>query len=527
MKRFLYITLSLITLIFWSSCREDFNFSPSTGSLEFSRDTVYLDTVFTNIGSSTYNLKVYNRSNDDIVIPTLRLGQGQNSNYRLNVDGMTGSGPISGKEFENVELLAKDSMFIFIETTIDIQDLVNSETQFLYTDVIEFDSGSNQQTVDLVTLVKDAVFIYPNRFIDGETGETVVETLIFDVDGDGVDDETTIQGRFLAGDELNFTNEKPYVIYGYAAVDEGETLTIDAGARVHFHANSGLLITNDASLKVNGEWSNDEELLENEVIFEGDRLEPLFEDIPGQWQAIWLFDGSTDNDIKHATIKNGTVGLLTDGNMDDPTKLTITNTQIYNSSNFGILGRATSIYGENVVINNAGQSSFAGTIGGSYNFVHSTFANYWTNSFRQFPAVILNNFILDENLVPVPNPLMAANFTNCIIYGNDNPEFFVERDNGADFNFKLTNCLIRFEDTNGNFNEDIYDFNNTMYYENLTRNEDPQFLDPQNNKLQIPNGSPADGTGGDILIGIFNDITNTPKMSPYDLGAYESTEFED
>ena len=65
--------------------------------------------VFTNIGSSTYNLKVYNRSDNDIVIPTLRLGQGQNSNYRLNVDGLTGDGPIAGKEFTDVELLANDS----------------------------------------------------------------------------------------------------------------------------------------------------------------------------------------------------------------------------------------------------------------------------------------------------------------------------------------------------------------------------------------------------------------------------------
>ena len=49
-----------------TSCRDDFEFERSTGGLEFSRDTVYLDTVFTNIGSSTYTLKVYNRSNKDI-----------------------------------------------------------------------------------------------------------------------------------------------------------------------------------------------------------------------------------------------------------------------------------------------------------------------------------------------------------------------------------------------------------------------------------------------------------------------------
>ena len=163
----------------------------------------------------------------------------------------------------------------------------------------------------------------------------MVETLTFDVDADGVDDETTIQGRFLTDSELTFTNEKPYVIYGYAAVDDGKTLTIEAGARVHFHANSGLLVTDGASLKVNGVPSTDQELMEGEVIFEGDRLEPNFANVPGQWQAIWLFNNSTDNSINHATIKNGVVGLLCDGNQDDPTKLVITNSQIYNSSNFG------------------------------------------------------------------------------------------------------------------------------------------------------------------------------------------------
>ena len=194
MKRLLYFLFTISILVFWSSCRNDFQFDLSSGNLEFSKDTVYLDTVFSNIGSSTYNLKVYNNSDNDIVIPTVRLSQGQNSMYRLNVDGQTGSGAISGKEFENVEILAKDSMYIFIETTIDIQQLVLSETQFLYTDAIEFDAGNNLQKVELVTLVKDAVFIYPQRFLNGE-GEYITETLTFDVDGDGMDDETSIEGR--------------------------------------------------------------------------------------------------------------------------------------------------------------------------------------------------------------------------------------------------------------------------------------------------------------------------------------------
>jgi len=530
MKRIFYFALSLIILFCWSSCRKDFDFSPSTGNLGFSKDTVYLDTVFTNIGSSTYNLKVYNRSDDDIVIPSIRLGNGYDSYYRMTIDGMTGiTGDVdepAGKVFENIEMLAKDSMYIFIETTVDIEQLTLADTQFLYTDAIEFDAGSNLQKVELVTLVKDAVFIYPQKYIDDETGETIIETLTFDVDGDGVEDETAIQGRFLEDSELNFTNEKPYVIYGYAAVDGGKTLSIDAGARVHFHANSGLLVTGGGSLKVNGIPSMDSELMEGEVIFEGDRLEPLYEDIPGQWQAIWLFDGSTDNDINHATIKNATAGLVVDGNMDDIEKLNITNSQIYNSSNYGILGRGTSINAENVVINNSGQSSFAGTYGGNYNFVHSTIVNYWNSSFRQFPSVLLNNFIVDSDNVTHTSPLQSANFTNCIIYGNDNPEFILDENTDDEFNFKFTKCLVRFNNSGGSFTGDNYNLDDGTLYDQVIFNDNPQFLDPFNNKLQIPDGSPADGTG--IIFGnLSSDILNTPRGVNPDIGAYESIIFED
>ncbi len=71
--KYLYGLAILCGIILWSSCRNDFETVPSTGNLEFSRDTVFLDTIFTNIGPSTYNLKVYNRSDEDINIPTLRL----------------------------------------------------------------------------------------------------------------------------------------------------------------------------------------------------------------------------------------------------------------------------------------------------------------------------------------------------------------------------------------------------------------------------------------------------------------------
>lgn len=524
MKRLLSFFLCFGILIFWSSCRNDFEFSPSKGKLEFAKDTIYLDTVFTNIGSSTYNLKVYNRSNDDIVIPTIRLENGENSFYRMNVDGSTGlEGNQEGKFFENVELLAKDSLFIFIETTIDISTLSALNHQFLYTDKILFDSGNNQQHVEVVTLVKDAVFIYPNK--DANTG--IIETLVFDVDGDGIPDTTTLQGRFLEDSELTFTNEKPYVIYGYAGVGAGKTLTIEAGARVHFHADSGIIVTNNGSLNINGELSTDQETLENEVILAGDRLEPLYANIPGQWGTIWLFNGSENNTINYATIKNATIGVLAEGNQNALNdKLTITNSQIYNASGFGILGRASSIKAENVVINNCGQSSFAGTYGGKYNFTHCTIANYWNNSFRQFPALLLNDFTTDENNTVFTNDLTEANFNNCIIYGNDNPEFILENE-GSVFNYKFTNCLLRFDNNNleGNGN---YVFDDTTFYVDNVFNQNPRFENPFNNLMRIGDDSGAKGIGNSMFSGVVpNDILGNLRGTSVDVGAYNHTTFEE
>src|SRR6187402_512577 len=90
MRNFIFLVF-IGLLVSVSSCRTDFDFAASAnGDLAFSRDTVYLDTVFKNIGSSTYTLKVYNKTNNNIAIPTIRLGKGNNSKYRMTVDGMTG-----------------------------------------------------------------------------------------------------------------------------------------------------------------------------------------------------------------------------------------------------------------------------------------------------------------------------------------------------------------------------------------------------------------------------------------------------
>ena len=448
MHKLLFLLLAGIAISL-TSCRNDFAFEPSTGGLEFSKDTVYLDTVFTNIGSSTYRLKVYNRSDKDISIPKIQLGKGLNSKYRIMVDGMTGDVGAQGKIFSNVELLAKDSLFIFVEVTSDVASA--NPTDFLYTDQIQFSNiTGGPQTVELVTLIQDAYFIFPHRTQNADN------TFTYEGINLGTDDTNqpvTIVGSTLDHndpinqDEYIWKNDKPYVVYGYALVPDNETLIVTSGARVHFHANSGLIIAKNGTLKINGlpSATNDPEDLSKEVIFEGDRLEPDFSEVPGQWTAIINFSTLPNNVIEHLTLKNASVGILSNNlalTTDNSfTKFTIKDSQIYNCSNFGILGRTAQITADNLVVNNSGQANIAATYGGTYNFTNCTFNNNW-NSSKQ-AAVILNDYL--ETVTAYLVKPTTVTLTNCIVYGSNSTEISLEK-KGTSFTTTFTNCLFKVND---------------------------------------------------------------------------------
>jgi len=510
MKTYIIIIIGLLLTL--SSCRDDFYFKPSNGNLAFSKDTIYLDTVFTNIGSSTYTLKVYNRSNENISIPSIRLGKGAASNYQLMVDGMP------GKEFLNVEMLAKDSMFIFVSVNADVAE--SNPNDFLYTDQLLFGVGTNFQKVELVTLIQDAYFIYPGRVQNPDNSYTY-ESLNFGTDNDG--NPVTIRGRFLNenhpinGNELQWNNSKPYVVYGYAAIPANQTLTVDAGAKIHFHAESGLIVANNASLQVNG-------TIANQVTFEGDRLEPGFSETPGQWGTIWFTQGSTNNILSNLTVKNATVGMLVTGNDGTANpSLTLNNVQIYNCSNVGILARTGKITGQNVVINNCGEAAFAGTFGGAYDFTHCTFANYWPRPNQT--CVVLS----DDPINDVPTPLESANFKNCIIYGSSNLGISLIKE-GTTFNYSFENCLIKFADFNNQFqNNPLYpasgaNYLNCLIATNATTNR-PIFKNPNRNQLQIGENSAARGTANSVF-STFDDILGNNRSSSTDMGAYNWTTFD-
>lgn len=495
-----------------TSCRKDFDTVPSKGGLQFSAQTVYLDTVFSNIGSSTYMLKVYNRSDDDISIPAIRLEKGDDSKYRIMVDGMTGNEG-KGKFFPNVEILAKDSLFIFVETTIDVAD---TESDFTYNDRILFDSGANEQAVNLVTLVKDVTLIIPDRQMPGSIKEKI------SINGE----QTDIVGHTLTDDQLNWNNTKPYLVYGYAHVPPGKTLTIGAGTKVHFHDGAGLIVDVGAHIVIEGAPSiYDVEgnlLTDNEVTFEGDRLEPRFSETPGQWEQLLILSNS-GNSINHFTLKNSILGIRVPGATDYHPQLTITNSQIYNSAYTGIWGINANITAENLVINFAGKTCFAGLEGGTYTMTHCTFNNDWQSTDQY--AVLLDNYRVENNVRF--NETLTPVFRNCIIYGSNRVELLLDLNEGTTFDpNSFQNCLIKFNDDGTLLADDPqYGFIRNPINGNK-KNEDPKFANRYRNWLIIPLDSPAAGAGSDLFqTNPNNDILGNPRGGVHSMGAYNAYEF--
>ena len=81
------ILIFLISLFFYSCQKDDLISTEPSYKLAFSTDTVLFDTVFTTIGSTTKTLKVFNRNDQKIRISSIRLAEGNQSQYQLNIDG--------------------------------------------------------------------------------------------------------------------------------------------------------------------------------------------------------------------------------------------------------------------------------------------------------------------------------------------------------------------------------------------------------------------------------------------------------
>ena len=112
LKRLKYLlNLTLILVFALAACRPEYRFAPEPVGLVRSQDTVFLDTVFATVGSSTRSIRLVNPSSYDVNLSRISLGRGSESPFRFNANGQP------GPELENVVVAAGDSIWIFVETT--------------------------------------------------------------------------------------------------------------------------------------------------------------------------------------------------------------------------------------------------------------------------------------------------------------------------------------------------------------------------------------------------------------------------
>lgn len=477
MRRFAYICLVILSLVYLVSC-EDEKYTTSTDvKLEFSVDTVMFDTIFTTVGSTTQHLKVYNPYDQPVKVSAVRLVGSPDSDFRLNING------IPSDELADLEIPANDSIYVFVEVTIDP---LGENQPIVVKDSIEFITNTNLQYVRLVAWGQDIELV-----------------------------ESPISA------DTEWTDQHPYVVYENTLVEKNATLTINPGARIYFHAGTGLYVK--GKLQVNG-------TLEKPVTFQADRLEEVYKEVPDQWNGIFLYSGSHDNLISYAEIKNANIGLQV-GNIENDgyASVNIQNSKIFNHSYAGIFALKSKVVAHNTLVYNCGYYAAALLIGGEYEFYHTTIANYWggyTTRSRSTSSLMISDHVVvdqaDGSTETYSGDLTKAYFSNSIVTGNiiTGNEIELARLGELEFNYYFDHCLLTVADT--------VNVENLKYYRNILKNAQPKFVDPYvKANFQLDTLSDAKDAGSVEIGKLFpNDLINqnrTLDAGP-DLGAYERVE---
>jgi len=464
------IIITLLTSFF--ACEREFVYRGGEEGLILSTDTVMFDTIFTAIGSTTHNFLIYNPYDEDMSIEGIELSGGEDSPFRLNINGF------AENELADVKIRAKDSLFVFVDVTINP---VNSNSPIIVTDSVIVKTRERRQSVKLIAYGQDVVLLN-KEWLKTQT----------------------------------FTKDKPYLISEYIVVDTAQVLTIEPGARLYFQKDASLLVL--GSLVVKG-------TKEEPVLFAGHRLEDWYVDKPGQWGYIHLLPGSSGTSIDYAVIRNGMMGVLADSVGLEENPLEINNTRIEHISTFGLLAQSARIKSTNTLFGDCGTHSLAITVGGEYEFIHCTFANYFDWSFRSTPAVFINNYYLDEDGDVNIVPLKKASFENCIVYGRNIGELGFDLKYpdgeliGLQPHYLFSSCLLKVPD-----DEDLSD---KKHYVDIIKNKDPYFVSVEKYNYQLDSLSVAVNAGNrEFALIVPEDILGVNRLEDDgpDLGLYERQE---
>lgn len=415
MKR-LFFYIALFTAAMLTACSDDDSFTTNPSvRLTFSRDTVSLDTVFSTVPTSTHTFWIYNNNGDGLRLRQVRLQRGNQSGFRVNVDGSFLDNT-TGSSVSDLEIRKGDSIRVFVELT---SGLTNSDLPQLVEDNIVFclESGVEQK-VNLRAYSWDAE-IYDSLRIS---------------------EDATISSR------------RPIIIRKGLRVDNNVTLTLNAPTRLFFHSGAGVDVYGRLIVNSSPETAGD-------VVFRGDRMDNMFDYLPydrvsGQWRGIHLFPSSTGNIFYRADIHSAEYGIICDAAdeyIPDDIRLTMENVTIHNCKGPGLKAVNSNVSLINCQFSNT-LGDCVGIYGGSALMVYCTLAQFYPFSGDRGVALRFTNYYEDQDY-----PLHLLDCRNTLVTGYADDEVMGEtRNDDVKFGYIFSDCILRTPEDNSDTSSDAF-----------------------------------------------------------------------
>lgn len=415
MKR-LFFYIALFTAAMLTACSDDDSFTTNPSArLTFSRDTVSLDTVFSTVPTSTHTFWIYNNNGDGLRLSQVRLQRGNQSGFRVNVDGSFLDNT-TGSSVSDLEIRKGDSIRVFVELT---SGLTNSDLPQLVEDNIVFclESGVEQK-VNLRAYSWDA----------------------------------EIYDSLRISEDATISSHRPIIIRKGLRVDNNVTLTLNAPTRLFFHSGAGVDVYGRLIVNSSPETAGD-------VVFRGDRMDNMFDYLPydrvsGQWRGIHLFPSSTGNIFYRADIHSAEYGIICDAAdeyIPDDMRLTMENVTIHNCKGPGLKAVNSNVSLINCQFSNT-LGDCVGIYGGSALMVYCTLAQFYPFSGDRGVALRFTNYYEDQDY-----PLHLLNCRNTLVTGYADDEVMGEtRNEDVKFGYIFSDCILRTPEDNSDTSSEAF-----------------------------------------------------------------------
>jgi predicted phosphodiesterase len=379
----------IVVLCLFSSCNDDVFSSDPNLRLSFSADTINFELSFSGVTGSTRRVIVYNRNNNALRISDIGLAGGANSPFRINVNGAASA----NNRFSNVEISARDSMFIFLN--VNVPELGQDAPEFIE-DYIFFNLNDRVQRIVLETYGQNVEFL---------------------------------RGLTIQSDST-LTANIPYIIFDSLVVTAGKTLTLEPGTRLFFHNNAEMIVRGNLIA---------EGTAKQPILMRGSRFDALqggnlnrtpvpYNFISGQWRGLFLLGNGTHR-MAHVNMNSGMVGIFLSANSDEeipnPTEmpsLELSNSRVHNFLFYGLHVQNANVTVANTEISNTGNHTVF-LNGGTHTFVHTTIANFFNvgNSIQPRGRSTFQPAVMIENMNR--SAPMKTVFLNSAIAGSAAMEF--------------------------------------------------------------------------------------------------------